>query len=427
MAHRTSISATGAILTGSLAHNKTRTLLSVAAIGLGVALAYAVQLITGTAINELALGIQVLSGEADLQIRGARGGFDERLYPMLAKLPEVAAASPAVEVDARISGRDDVLRIIGVDAFRAAAVQPGLIAEPADRLDLLRSDTLFISPAAARWLSVGVGDVLHFQAGLREVPLRVAGWVPMAEQQRIAIMDIAGAQSAFDRLRVVTRIDLRLRPGTDIASFRQHLLAVLPAGVAVESPATSVQATGNVSRSYRINLNVLALVALFTGGLLVFSTQALAVVRRRAHFALLRVIGVTRRQLLASLLAEALLIGAAGSALGLGAGFILAQAAVRVIGPDLGSGYFRGVAPMLLPSAFASVLCFGLGVAAALLGSLAPALEAARASPAQALKPGDEERAFARLRPIWPGFATLGIGVIASLFPPVAGLPLFGY
>ena len=157
----------------------------------------------------------------------------------------------------------------------------------------------------------------------------------------------------------------------DLAAFRDKLRQRLPAGLAVERPETSLAASASLSRSYRVNLNVLALVALFTGGLLVFSTQALAVVRRRGHFALLRVLGTTRRQLVASLLAEALLIGAAGSALGLGAGFILAQAAVRVIGPDLGSGYFRGVAPMLLPSAFASVLCFGLGVAAALLGSSA--------------------------------------------------------
>ncbi len=240
-------------------------------------------------------------------------------------------------------------------------------------------------------------------------------------------MDIAGSQSNFDRLGVITRVDLRLRPGVDLAAFRDKLRQRLPAGLAVERPETTLAASASVSRSYRVNLNVLALVALFTGGLLVFSTQALAVVQRRGHFALLRVLGTTRRQLVASLLAEAALIGAAGSTLGLGAGFILAQAAVRMIGPDLGSGYFRGVAPMLLPSALASVLCFGLGVAAALLGSLVPALEAARASPAQALKPGDEERAFARLRPIWPGFATLGFGGIASLFPPVAGLPLFGY
>ena len=415
------------ILAGALAHNMTRSVLSVLAIALGVALGYAVQLITESAQNELALGVQTLSGEADLQVRGPRDGFDEQLYPELARLPEVAVASPVVEIDAKLADRDDMLKIIGIDAFRAAAVQPALVAASDDRLDLLRPDALFLSPAATRWLGLAPDAAIRFQVALREVPLKVAGRVSAGEHQRFAVMDIAGAQSNFDRLGVITRVDLRLRPGVDLAAFRDKLRQRLPAGLAVERPETTLAASASVSRSYRVNLNVLALVALFTGGLLVFSTQALAVVQRRGHFALLRVLGTTRRQLVASLLAEAAMIGAAGSTLGLGAGFILAQAAVRMIGPDLGSGYFRGVAPMLLPSALASVLCFGLGVAAALLGSLVPALEAARASPAQALKPGDEERAFARLRPIWPGFATLGIGVIASLFPPVAGLPLFGY
>jgi putative ABC transport system permease protein len=427
MTQATTISAAGAILIGSFSHNKTRSLLSVLAIALGVALGYAVQLITASAINELALGVQVLSGEADLQVRGPRSGFDENLYPMLASLPEVAQASPVVEVDAKLSGRDDVLKIVGVDAFRAAVVEPGLIAEPKDRFDLLRSDTLFLSPAAARLLGVGIGDVLRFQVGLHEVPLRVVGWVPAAEQLRLGVMDIAGAQAAFDRIGVITRVDLRLRPGSDPASFRQHLLPALPAGLAVEPPASIVQANASASRSYRVNLNILALVALFTGGLLVFSTQALAVVRRRAHFALLRVLGMTRGQLVAGLLLEGAVLGAVGSALGLVFGFALAQAAIRIVGPDLGSGYFRGVAPTLALTTIALGLCFLLGLATAILGSLFPALEAARATPALALKPGDEQRAFARLRPVWPGVAAMAVGALTTLLPPVAGLPLFGY
>jgi len=427
MAQASAISATGAILIGSLSHNKTRSLLSVLAIALGVALGYAVQLITASAINELALGVQVLSGEADLQVRGPRSGFDENLYPMLAKLAEVAQASPVVEVDAKLSGRDDELKIVGVDAFRAAVVEPGLIAAPEDRLDLLRSDTLFLSPAARRLLGVGIGDVLRFQVGLHEVPLRVVGWVPVAEQQRLGVMDIAGAQAAFDRVGVITRVDLRLRPGSDPESFRQHVLRELPAGLAVEPPASSVQANASASRSYRVNLNILALVALFTGGLLVFSTQALAVVRRRPHFALLRVLGMTRGQLIAGLLLEGAVLGAVGSALGLVFGFALAQAAIRIVGPDLGSGYFRGVAPTLALTAIALALCFLLGLATAILGSLFPALEAARATPALALKPGDEQRAFVRLRSVWPGVAALAAGALTTLLPPVAGLPLFGY
>jgi putative ABC transport system permease protein len=415
------------MLAGSLAQNKTRSALSVLAIALGVALGYAVQLITGAAVNELALGVQFLSGDADLQVRGPRSGFDEAVYPQLARLAEVAVASPVVEVDAKLADRDDVLKIIGIDAFRAGAVQPGLIADAADRLDHLRSDMLFLSAAAARSLGVDPGDTLNFQVALRAVPLRVAGLVPADAQQRFAVMDIAGAQASFDRLGKITRVDLRLRPGVDIDALRERLQARLPAGLAVQRPETGVAASESLSRSYRVNLNVLALVALFTGGLLVFSTQALAIVRRRSQLALLRVLGVTRSQLAALLVVEGAIVGVVGSALGLALGFVLAQAAVRIIGADFGAGYFRGVAPTLSPAPLALMLFFGLGVLTAMLASFVPALEAARSPPAPALKAGDDERAFARLRPSWPGFVTLGAGALVALLPPIAGLPLFGY
>lgn len=425
--YKLELSAARAVLAGSLVQNRARSALSVLAIALGVALGYAVELITGAAVNELALGVQFLAGDADLQVRGPRSGFDEAVYPQLARLPEVAVASPVVEADAKLADRDDVLKIIGVDVFRVGAVQPGLIAEVGDRLDHLRPDMLFVSSAAASMLGVGRGSELAFQVGLRSVTLRVAGVVPGGAQQRFAVMDIAGAQSNFDRLGRVSRVDLRLQPGNDIDATRERIQAELPAGLAVQRAEAGVSASEGLSRSYRVNLNVLALVALFTGGLLVFSTQALAVVRRRSQLALLRVLGMTRRQLARLLVLEGAIVGIIGSALGLAGGFVLAQAAVRVIGVDLGAGYFRGVAPALALAPISLVIFFCVGVAIAMLASLVPALEAGRAAPAVALKAGDEERAFSRLRPWWRGSLIIGAGAMAALAPPVAGLPLFGY
>ena len=83
-----------------------------------------------------------------------------------------------------------------------------------------------------------------------------------------------------------------------------------------------------MSRAYRVNLNMLALVALFTGAFLVFSTQALSVVRRRHQFALLRVLGLTRRQLLGQILLEGATLGIVGSLLGLALGYAVAAAAL---------------------------------------------------------------------------------------------------
>ena len=421
------VSVLGATLGGALGHNRGRLLLSVLAIALGVALGYAVQLINQTAIGEFAGSMATLSGSADLEVRGPRSGFDETLFVGLAQDPDIAVASPIIEIDARIKGRDDALIIFGVDAFRAGAVTPALTGNANDPLDVLRPDTVFLSTAAAAWLSAQAGDRLTLQAGLRDVTLTVAGLVQSSSSQRYAVMDVAAVQEHFGRVGRLTRIDLRVRPGVDVGAVRTRLRSGLPAGLGVEAPQARAEATTRMSRAYRVNLNVLALVALFTGGLLVFSTQALSVVRRRAQFALLRTLGLPRRRLVWLLLVEGATIGAAGSLLGLLAGYVLAVVAMRIFGGDLGAGFFPGIAPAVAIEPFAASIFGALGILVAVLGCVVPALEAARAAPAAALKAGDEQSAFRPLRRAWPGVMLLAAGALATLLPPISGLPLFGY
>src|SRR6185295_2033069 len=162
------------LLLAPLSQHKGRLALSVVAIALGVALGYAVQLINQAAINEFAAAVQTLSGEADLAVRGPRSGFDEALYPRLASLPEVAVASPVLEMDAKLAGRGEGLRILGLDIFRAARIQSFLAsAEISDRLDLLRPDRVFLSAAASESLGLKKGDALSIQVGLRVLSLQV--------------------------------------------------------------------------------------------------------------------------------------------------------------------------------------------------------------------------------------------------------------
>src|SRR5882672_9961915 len=420
------------LLLAPLSQHKGGLALSVLAIALGVALGYAVQLINQAAINEFSAVVQTLAGEADLAVRGPHAGFDESLYPRLAKLPEVAVASPVVEVEAKLPGRRETLRILGLDIFRAARIQPFLsdleIGRVSDSgLDYLRPDRIFISAAAAEWLGLRKDDALSVQVGLRVISLHVAGVLGESHRQRFAIVDIGAAQAMFGRSGFLNRIDLRLRRGVDPERFAARLQAALPAGTSVERPEADVERSGAPSRAYRVNLNVLALVALFTGGLLVFSAQALAVVRRRAQFALLRVLGVTRRGLVAMLLAEAGAVGALGALAGIGLGYGAAGLVLRHFGAELGGGYFRGLVPELTVDWPALALFFVLGVLAAVVGSLAPALEAARAAPAAALKAGDEGRAFERLQSAWPGLAVIAAGAVLTQLGPVGGLPLAGY
>ena len=416
------------MLRGSLAQNRARVLIAVLAIALGVALGFAVQLINQSAVNELTQGVRTIAGDADLSVRGPRSGFDEALFPRLARDADVAVASPVVEAD--VARRRAARRRCA--CWGSICFAPRRSSRPSFPTCATASTRCAPTPSSCRrrrragwdWTS---GRRWSWQAGLADVPLRVAGTLAGAGQQRLAVMDIAGAQASFDRLGRLTRIDLRVRPGVSVEAFRQRIAAGLPPGVAIERPAAALAASESVSRSYRVNLNVLALVALFTGGLLVFSTQALAVVRRRSQFALLRVLGVTRRRLTALVALEAALIGVAGGALGVALGYAIARAALRFAGGDLGAGFFRGVEPTIDVDPLTPAVFFLLGVAAAMLGGAAAAREAGRAPPARALKAGDEESALAGLRPPWRGLAILALGAGLVALPPVGGLPLAGY
>ncbi|NKI69605.1 FtsX-like permease family protein [Collimonas pratensis] len=418
------------LLLGEWRAHPVRALVAIAAIALGVALGYAVDLINDAAFNEFSAATRSLSGQSDLQVRGAQAWFDETLYPQLAQRPGVAVASPVLELNVTVPGQSSALKVLGIDVFRASHVAPGLIGVPTQErpFDTLADDAIFLSTAAQEWLHVQPGDQLALRNGTGLVHLRVAGGLASARAgQRLAVMDIGAAQWRFDRIGKLSHIDLKLQPGVNRAAFREQLGKQLPAGVQVTESQDQDNRNNNMSRAYRINLNVLALVALFTGAFLVFSTQALSVIRRRPQFALLRVMGLRRAQLLRQVLLEGGLLGCLGALLGLALGYGLAAAALHFLGGDLGGGYFRGVQATVSFDLPAALVFFALGSGIALLGSLAPALEAAKAKPAAALKSGSEESALARLATPWPALACLLLGALLTRLPPLFNLPVFGY
>lgn len=425
------------VFLGSLARRRVATLFSFVAIVLGVALGMAVQAVHEAALSEFSRGLRAMAGEADMQVLGPRGGFDENLYAQLAARREVAEASPVVEVQAKVAGREETLQVLGVDVFTLARVTPAMLprvveipeaAEGSGRFATLADDTLFLSAAAQSAFGVKPGDSLPLQAGTRTLNLRVAGDLPGAdENQRLAVMDIAAVQNHFARLGRLTRIDLRLAPGVVPDAARTGLQALLPAGVVIEAPETAENQAANLSRAYRVNLTMLAAMALLTGGFLVFSAQALSVVRRRTEFAFLRAIGLARGQLFAWLLAEGALVGLAGGVAGVALGHGLAWAMLALLGGDLGAGYFTGLQPQLQFQPDVTAIYIALGVLAGVAGAWLPAREAATVSPAQALKAGDEAALLGGRGHPALGLALLLASLAACWIPPLIGLPLGGY
>ncbi len=419
------------VFVASLLGRRLAGVLSLTAVTLGVALGLAVQIIHGAALDEFGRGMRLLAGEADLQVVGPRAGFDDNLYLKIAQQPEVRQASPVLEIEARLPGREEKLRIYGVDLFRVARVLPMLmpVAEDgAGRLLGLEPGRLFLSAAARESLELANGDLLTVQSGLRETELLISGSVPGAPAgQAFAVMDIASAQQVFDRIGVLTRVDLRLAEGVRRDDALERLATRLPPGVTVRSPDAGVAETSGLSRAYRVNLTMLAGIALLTGAFLVFSTQYLSVVRRGRELAFLRAMGMERALVMRGLLLEGAALGLLGGLLGVAAAHGLAALAFALVGGDLGAGYFAHVTPSVRFMPGASLVYLALGVTAGVAGAWLPARHAAAQVPAQGLRAGNDSELLAANARWRAALTCIVLALLACLPGPLGGIPVFGY
>ncbi len=421
------------MLLGEWRAHPARVATAVMAIAVGVALAFAVHLINASALNEFSKALRTVNGDADLQVRSASPqGFAESAYPAAAGVEGIAAVSPGVEFAASVGAATGVT-LIGLDPLRAALVTPALLSAPtggqaAPGAEVFDPDAVRLSPAALADAGVQIGgDVVITAAGITRV-FRVVGVLSAApEGRKLAVIDIAAAQWRFGQLGRLQRLDLKLAPGADADRVSEALRRVLPVDAAISNRQTAGRRSDSLSRAYRVNLQMLGLVALLTGGFLVFSAQSLSVARRRPQFALLRVLGTPRRALMAQVLAEGAIVGVFGAGAGLAVGFGIAATALRLLGGDLGGGYFQGGRPQLVFAPVAAAVFFGLGLAAAILGALLPARAAARAEPAVALKGAGEVWGAPGRISAWTATALLCAGALATTAPAIGGVSVFGY
>ena len=418
-------------------HHPWRSAAAAVAIMLGVALAFAVHLINASALSEFSSAVRAVNGQSDLELRAVSGNFNENLYARVAEHSGIALASPVLEVSTYAldaQGNKRALKVLGLDALVAASLSPALMPMPSkdagtDTASWDSSDDLrfamfeprkAFANAAAR--SLQKDGRIHIITGLQTTSVQTAGSVA-AGGSALVVMDIAAAQDLFGLQGQISRIDLRLAAGADSAALVTSL--ALPAGVQAQAPGDAEQRIGNLSRAYRVNMTVLALVALFTGAFLVFSVLSLSVAKRAQHMALLGVLGLTAHQRLQLVLAEAAALGVVGSALGVALGTGLAALAMQLLGGDLGGGYFAGATPSLQWSTPAALLYGALGVAAALVGAWWPA----RAAQALPLAPTLKGLGSAAQhgRGAWAAAALVLIGALLVASPPAWGIPLGAY
>jgi putative ABC transport system permease protein len=426
--------------------------LAVVGVGLGVAVVTAIDLASSGARRAFELAAEAVAGRATHQIAAGPGGMDEALYRRLAATPGLGTAAPVVEGYALVKepGRrgSRALRVLGLDPFSEAPFRPffsGL--QPARESDdpdhggletstpplaalLTRPGTVLLARSTAAELGLRSGERFRVAAGAQWRQVELLGLLtPRDDSARIAasdllLADIATAQELLGKVGRLDRIDLILPAAPGGASAEERVRGLLPPGADLLPAGQGRAAMADLTRSFRLNLTALSLLALVCGLFLIYNTVTFSVVRRRTLIATLRALGCTRREIFALILGEALGLGLLGTAAGLAGGIALGRTAIALVTRTIDDLYFVasvrdvGVAPEVLLRAGL------LGLAATLLAALAPAFEAARAEPALALARSPLERGVRRTL---PRAAALGAALLllggAGLAFPGAGLP----
>jgi putative ABC transport system permease protein len=228
---------------------------------------------------------------------------------------------------------------------------------------------------------------------------------------------LAGAeQHITGRPGEVTALLVRGEEGTDQDELTDRVAALAPEGVEVISGDELVgEAIDQIDEDFlgilRTFLTVFAGVALLVATFSINNTFAIIAAQRQRSSALLRAIGADRRQVLASLVGEALLVGIAASLIGLVVGLGLAQG-LKALFDAFGFALPAGGMTLRVATIVIAPL---VGLLVTLFASLAPAVRASRVSPLAALRDVAVDRAGTSvLRAVIGGVMTVG-GVVAVL------------
>jgi putative ABC transport system permease protein len=263
------------------------------------------------------------------------------------------------------------------------------------------------------------------------VRLRVAAVLPpdiAGIDSSVVFVDIATAQEAFGKIGRLDRIDCIVDPAR-LAQTAAAVRRVLPPGVRAIEPRVRTGEITRMLRSFQLNLAALSYIALLVGMYLIYNTVAISVVQRRPEIGTLRALGVRRGQILRTFLAEGALFGVVGSLAGLVIGAALATFSVAAVSRTVDTLYVASHADRVIYDPVVLLKALLVGIAAAVVAALVPALEAAATPPAIAMRAYGFERRLPHLaaRTALFGCGLLLAGYACTFAPAIGDVPVFGY
>ena len=356
--------------------------------------------------------------------------FDESLLAKVRGLPDVRAALGGVAAQAHLIGADGKAIVFGGAPNLGFSVDP---SQPAfNSLTLVdgawpKSSEVVVDRSTASKKHLHVGDTIGVQAQGPVVQFRISGLVKFGAVSTIggatfAGFDLASAQSLFDKQGKLDDIRIAAKAGVSPEELVAELQKILPPETRVRSGSSQATNDAKDTNGFITFLQTFLLafggIALFVGSFVIANSLSITIAQRMREFATLRTLGASRRQVLASVIVEALVMGVVASLVGLFLGLALAKGLFKLfdtVGFTLPNNGLTFETRTI-------VVALVVGIVITLLASLRPAFRATRVPPIAAVREGAvlPPGRFARFRVVG-AIATAALGFAALL------LGLFGH
>jgi putative ABC transport system permease protein len=387
---------------------KLRTSLTAIAIVLGVAMVAGTFMLTDSidnAFDSIFTNVRkgssaVISGKTAFDISTDAGAtaptMNESLLAKVRGLPEVEAAEGSVNGEAHLIGKNGKAIVYG------GAPNLGFsIANGASRFNPLtlvegswpKHGDVVVDESTANKQHFKLGQTVGVQSLGASQVYRISGFVHFGAASTLGGATLAGfdlptAQKLFDKQGRLDEIAVAAKPGVSDEQLVQQLNANVPPTAQVKTAAQQAKDDAADTNSFISFLRGFLLafggIALFVGSFVIANSLSITIAQRTREFATVRTVGASRRQILTSILIEALVVGVLASIVGLIAGFGLAKGlfslfdAVGFTLPNSG----------LILTRTAVIIALAAGILVTVVASLRPAIRATRVPPLAAVREG---------------------------------------
>ncbi len=398
-----------AVALKGIAGRKLRASLTAIAIVLGVAMISGTYILTDTINNGFNAIVTnsykntdlVITGESAIENTEGNGvetpTFPASVLSQVKALPGVAVAAGSVTSDnVKLIGKDGKVIDTGGAPSLGFSVDPKELEFNPTRLTAGSwphgSDQVVIDNESAAKEHFAVGDTMSLQDVGPQRRFRIVGIAKLSGVGSIggatfALFDLPTAQKVFGKPGQLDVIRIRSKSGVRKASLISEIDPLLPPTATIRDTNAQVKEDkkefGFVSFLQYILL-AFAGIALFVGAFVIANTLSITIAQRMREFATLRTLGASRRQVLRSVVIEALVIGLFGSVVGLFLGLALAKL-LNTLFVTFGIDLPQGNTIFATRTIIVSLV---VGTVVTLLASIRPARRATRVPPIAAVREG---------------------------------------